>query len=97
LWLQSRYRPWRVHRPTAVIPSLPGGVTASNRSFVEYTPGASAAVQHFSQVGNAGARTTNAVSVRSGRVIFCPQTCSSVRIDPMAKVAVRFTREIMIQ
>jgi hypothetical protein len=79
------------------IPPLPGGFTASNRIFVEYTPGAGGAVQQFSQVANAGACATNAFYVQSGRVIFCPQTCSFVRMDPMAKVAVRFTCEIMIQ
>lgn len=79
------------------IPPLPGGFTAANRIYVNYTPGNGGATQQFTQVANAGACAANAFYAQNGRVIFCPQTCSFVRMDPMARVAVRFTCEIMIQ
>lgn len=79
------------------IPPLPGGFTAANRIFVTYTPGNGGAQEQFTQVANAGACAANSFYVLNGRVIFCPQTCTAVRMDPMARVAVRFTCELMIQ
>ncbi len=79
------------------VPAPPQGISLSNRISVAYTPGAGGAPTEFSQVANSGACASNSFSVQNGRVIFCPQTCSSVRMDAMARVAVRFTCEPMIQ
>ncbi|MBL8924255.1 MAG: hypothetical protein JNJ54_35730 [Myxococcaceae bacterium] len=79
------------------IPPLPGGFTAANRIYVAYTPGNGGAVQQFTQVANSAACAANSFYAQNGRVTFCPQTCSFVRMDPMARVAVRFTCEVMIQ
>ena len=79
------------------VPPPPQGFSLSNRISVAYTPGAGGAPTEFLQVANSGACAANSFSVQNGRVIFCPQTCSSVRMDALARVAVRFTCEPMIQ
>lgn len=79
------------------VPTPPQGFSLSNRIYVAYTPGSGGAPTEFLQVANSGACAANSFYVQNGRVIFCPQTCSSVRMDAMAQVAVRFTCEPMIQ
>lgn len=79
------------------VPTPPPGFTLNNRIYVAYTPGAGGAPTEFLQVSNAAACAANSFYVQTGRVIFCPQTCSSVRMDAMAQVAVRFSCEPMIE
>ena len=79
------------------VPTPPAGFTLNNRIYVAYTPGAGGAPTEFLQVSNAAACAANSFYVQTGRVIFCPQTCASVRMDSMAQVAVRFSCEPMIE
>lgn len=79
------------------VPPPPTGFTLSNRIYVGYRPGNGGAATEFVQVPNAAACGPNLFYVENGRVIFCPQTCTAVRTDPMASVSVRFSCESMIE
>jgi len=79
------------------VPTPPPGFSLSNRIYVAYTPGGGGAPTEFVQVSNAAACAANSFYVQAGRVLFCPQTCSAVRMDTMAQVAVRFSCEPMIE
>lgn len=79
------------------LPTPPAGTSLSNRIYVAYTPGTGGAATEFTQLPNSATCDTGKFYVENMRVVLCPQTCTSVRTDPMAKVAVRFSCEPMIQ
>jgi hypothetical protein len=79
------------------IPPPPAGFSLSNKIVVLYTPGAGGAQQSFTQVANAGVCAgANTFYVNTGRVYFCPATCTAVKADTLAKVELLFTCEGMI-
>lgn len=78
------------------IPTPPVGSTVSNRIYVVYTPGNGSAMSEFSQVAKAADCSIGKFYVEGTQVKFCPQTCASVRMDPNARVAVRFTCEPLL-
>jgi hypothetical protein len=78
----------------AVPPPPPG--QELNRIYVTYTPGNGGASTEFEQVRDAAACADKKFYVANGRVVFCPATCTAIRSDSQAKVAVRFTCEVGI-
>ena len=79
------------------IPPPPVGFSLSNKIVVLYTPGAGGAQQSFTQVSTlAACMGATTFYVNTGRVFFCPATCTAVKADTLAKVELLFTCEGMI-
>jgi hypothetical protein len=57
---------------------------------VDYTPSSGGASQTFTQVANAGACAADSFYIENGKIILCPNTCTTVKGDVMAKVKVLF-------
>ncbi len=79
------------------LPTPPAGTSLSIRIYVAYTPGNGGAVTEFTQIANSSTCDSGKFYVENMRVVLCSQTCTAIRADPMAKVAVRFSCEPMIQ
>jgi hypothetical protein len=78
------------------VPPPPAGFTLSNRIYVTYTPSNGGAAVEFAQVKDAASCAPQKFYVANNRVVFCPDTCNTVRNDGKAKVEVRFTCEVGI-
>lgn len=76
-------------------PPLPQGISMFNKIIVQYTPSGGGAVQSFNSVGGPTSCSAGKFYVEMGtsKVILCPETCTTVQGDPMAKLDVLFTCE----
>jgi hypothetical protein len=79
------------------VPTPPNGGTINlDQVAVAYTPGGTGTTQYFLQSATSAACVDNSFYVESGRIHLCPNTCSALQKDPMAKVEVLFTCETTI-
>lgn len=73
------------------VPDPPAGQMVNlDTVVVDYTPSGGGANQTFTQVPNAAACTSGSFYIDMGKIVLCPQTCTTVKGDVMAKVKVLF-------
>jgi hypothetical protein len=79
------------------IPAAPGGLELDlNNVAISYAPGAGAEAVQFGQAPGASACQSDAFYIAGDRLNLCPETCSTIRSNPSANVAVLFTCESQI-
>lgn len=79
------------------VPPPPPGYQASDRIYVEVTPGAGGAPTTLTQVTNAASCGAGRFYVSGGRVRLCDAACSALQADTGAAVEVLFTCEPLLQ
>ena len=79
------------------VPPPPAGYLASDRIYVEVTPGGGAAAHTLTQVADAAACGADRFYVAGGRVVLCDTACSALQAAPGASVEVLFTCEPLLQ
>jgi hypothetical protein len=73
------------------VPAPPPGQTVDlNTVLVDYYPSGGGQMVTFQQVANAAACMPNSFYIENGKIILCPDTCTQVKGDVMAKVKVLF-------
>jgi hypothetical protein len=79
------------------VPSPPPGYQASDRIYVEVTPGAGGAARTLTQVTDAASCGADRFYVAGGRVRLCDAACNALQADTGAAVEVLFTCEPLLQ
>jgi hypothetical protein len=77
------------------IPDPPAGqVIDENSVLVEYQPGAGGPVVELKRASGAAQCTPTSFYIQNGRIVLCPDTCSTIQKDEKAKVQVLFDCQI---
>jgi hypothetical protein len=73
------------------VPTPPNGQMIDLATVVvDYTPSTGGANQSFTQVANAAACAGDSFYIENSKIILCPNTCTTIKGDVMAKVKVLF-------
>jgi hypothetical protein len=78
-----------------LVPTVPAPQTVNLATvLLDYTPSAGGPPQTFGQVANAAACAPSSFYIEAGKIVLCPDTCTAVKGDVMAKVKVFFDCEV---